>query len=130
MHSYAENNSVDDGFDALSYGYAGGAKKSGDPATHGERDLWCAVIAQAFMDIGAIASPTPRDQGEVGSARRSDFDEAVRWLLRDKSNFPYICDLAGGSPHVIRCAARIFYGRRQLALGAVHEEKKPCVTKS
>ena len=125
MPSHVEYVSVDDGFDALGYGYADSKVAAAEPAIHGVRDLWCAVIAQAFMDIGAI-TPATSDKRPAGILRAGgkEFDEAVRWLLRDKSDFAYICELAGVSPHIIRNAARVFYGRRQLALGAVHREKE------
>ncbi len=120
MQSHPDNMGVDSGFDALDYGYANPGNPSPDPAIHGERDLWCAVIAQAFMDMGAIAPPTSGRDPDVQGARGREYDEAVRWLLRDRHHFAYVCDLAGVSAPVIRRAAQIFYGRTRMALGAVH----------
>jgi hypothetical protein len=125
MPTHAEHTSVDDGFDSLGYAYAEPKVTAGETAIHGVRDLWCAVIAQAFVDIGVIApAASNRKSREPLRARGRDYDEAVRWLLRDKSDFPYICDLAGVSPRIIRRAAQVFYGRRQLALGALVQEKE------
>jgi len=122
MPSRTDTMGAGDGFDAIGYRYASTKVTSYNVATHSERNLWCAVIAQAFVDIGAIIPLTPGSSYQPRTCGR-EFDEAARWLLRNKSDFPLICDLAGVSPHVIRCAAKIFYGRRQLALGALHTEK-------
>jgi hypothetical protein len=107
---------VDTGFDALDYGYARSPLMPGSAYTFGERDLWCAVIAQAFIDMGAVVPPTSGRVPGFPRRRGSRFYAAVRWLLRDREDFVRICDLAGVSPDVIRHAARIFYGRCQLDL--------------
>ena len=116
--------SVDAGFDALEYSYAEGMHMLHHLTAYAERDLWCAVIAQAFVDIGAILP--------VGSSRAVPtelpdnlrYHEAIRWLLGDKQDFSYICELAGVSPAVIRRAAQVFHGRMQFSLGAVHMDNK------
>ncbi len=123
MQSHADNMSVDSGFDGLCYAYANAKNASSDPFTHGERDLWCAVIAQAFMDMGAISAPTSGRRPDTRITQGKEYDEAVRWLLRDKTDFAYICDLAGVSAPIIRRAAQVFYGRTRFAVGAVHVKK-------
>jgi hypothetical protein len=110
MSSNADNMSVDSEFDGLGYGYANAPNVRQHPTVYGERDLWCAVIAQAFIDIGAIAPVTSGRKAESLPARGKECDEAVRWLLRDKKDFVFICDLAGVSPHIIRRAAQVYYG--------------------
>jgi len=110
MHPHADSISVDSGFDALGYGYVNMQAQPGT-ISDGERELWCAVIAQAFVDIGVIV---PQGSDGMGKAQRPDrrrFDDALRWLLRDKSDFAYICDLAGVSPWIIRRAALAWYQR-------------------
>ena len=121
MPPHANSTSADIGLDA--FGCRPVESKGSTAAVHGERDLWCAVIAQAFADIGAIV-PSTSSAAEPTRAYGREFDEAVRWLLRDKSDFPYVCDLAGVSSHVIRRAAQVFYGNYQLALGERQEEKE------
>jgi len=108
---HADNKGVDAGFDTLDYGYADARGIARNMSAYGERDLWCAVIIQAFVDIGAIA---PSNKEAAHRAKAKEFDEAVRWLLRDRKDFVYICDLAGVSPHIIRCAAQIFHGRQMM----------------
>jgi hypothetical protein len=70
MTLHADNKSVDAGFDALDYGYANGKHAMHDSAIHAERDLWCAMIEQAFIDMGAIAYPAigrgPQTAGYAG----------------------------------------------------------------
>jgi len=115
MHTDAEYSSVDDGFDALDYAYANAQGTVRNALLLGERSLWCAVIAQAFYDMGAF---TPSTSGRRPGKPRTEgrtFDEAARWLLRNQKDFPYICDLAGVSPHIIRRAAQIFLSRMHLA---------------
>lgn len=87
MHT--DNMSVDDGFDALGYNYELSPPAQGGAETRGMRALWCAVVYQAFADLEHI---------KYG-------DEARRWLLYNKTDFPMVCMLAGMSPRILRRAA-------------------------
>ncbi len=113
MHSYTpfthmDNMGVDGGFDALDYSYASAPASGRNTRVNGERDLWCAVIAQAFFDMGVIAPPTSHSP-HASRAGKNTFNDAARWLLHNDRSFVFVCDLAGVSPHVIRRAARLFY---------------------
>jgi hypothetical protein len=124
MQSHVDNRSVDGGFDESDYSYANPQNASHNPLVHGERDLWCAVIAQAFVDMGAIRPVTSRRRPGSPKAGDEGFNAATRWLLRNKADFAYVCDLAGVSPQIIRRAAQVFYGRVQSTFGAVHITEK------
>lgn len=89
MPNHNDNMSVDEGFDALDYSYASYNEQSSPITIRGERNLWCAVIYQAFLDL---------EDKEAG-------DDAKRWLLRDKKDFVLVCSLAGFSPMHVRVAA-------------------------
>lgn len=89
MQIHIDNISVDDGFDALGYNYENNNSGAYDVAVRGECRLWCAVIHQAFADL--------ENENENLAAKL--------WLLRDKTDFPLVCFLAGMSPHVVRKAA-------------------------
>jgi hypothetical protein len=95
--------SVDADFDALAYSYEKPCNAAHNNAVLGERSLWCAVIEQAFIDGGLIAGKNKEPVQTDGKDR----DEALRWLLRNKRDFVYICTLAGISPFVIRHAAQL-----------------------
>jgi hypothetical protein len=89
MPTHTDNASIDEGFDALDYSYTHYSAVAPDVTAQGERNLWCAVIHQAFMDL---------EDKEEGAAAR-------RWLLQDKKNFVLVCSLAGFSPMLVRMAA-------------------------
>lgn len=89
MYEQTDNTSVDAGFDTLDYNYEYPNSANNDIAIRGERNLWCAVIHQALLDL---------EDHEEGA-------EARRWLLRDKQNFILVCSLAGVSPLAVRMAA-------------------------
>ena len=102
-----QNCGVDAEFDALSYAYAASAGTGSDSGIMGERNLWCAVIAQAFLDIGVIRPA--KAPGVVGphekNPERREYREALEWILSDKQDFHMICQMAGVSPSTIRQAA-------------------------
>lgn len=89
MSTHTDNASIDEGFDALGYCYASQGTFMQDLSVRGERNLWCAVIYQAFMDL---------EDKEEGAA-------AKRFLLHDKKDFLHVCSLAGISPLHVRMAA-------------------------
>jgi len=89
MPACSDNVTVDEGFDVLDYNYDSHIPVRNDISIRGERNLWCAVIVQAFDDL---------DHKEEGR-------EARRWLLHDKKDFPFVCFLAGVSPVTVRKAA-------------------------
>jgi hypothetical protein len=103
---YTDNLSVDADFDALSYSYEKTKPIQGSTSL-AERSLWCAVIEQAFIDAHLIVvAKAPGKNKTVSENNSKERDEALRWLLRDKQDFTYICSLAGVSPAVIRRAAQ------------------------
>jgi len=87
--------SVDSDFDSSGYAYAPNA--TGDSNRTRERALWCAVIEQAFVDMGWDGK---------AKARVWDRDEARRFILRDREMFPQVCEFAGINPELIRKAAK------------------------
>ncbi len=89
MHNHNDNVSVEGGFDALDYSYAGHEYKKLHASIQGEHSLWCAVIHQALTDMDI----------------KNEKAEAERWLLRDNQDFFLICTLAGISPALVRRAA-------------------------
>ena len=89
MQNSNDNVSIDAGFDMLDYSYAHYSTVAPDITARGERNLWCAVIHQAFMDL------QDKEEG----------DAAKRWLLHDKKDFVLVCSLAGFSPRIVRMAA-------------------------
>jgi hypothetical protein len=100
---------VDGDFEALGYSYALSAANQFS-ASFGERGLWCAVIEQAFVDLGAIAPAQPESLPAKPKLRAGNVsDDAARWLLRDRKDFEQVCMLAGVSASVIRQAALAFY---------------------
>jgi hypothetical protein len=89
MPSSPDNITVDEEFDALEYSYENRTAFANDVHIKGERNLWCAVIAQAFDDL----------------ANKEECREAKRWLLHDKKDFVRVCSLAGLLPIAVRKAA-------------------------
>src|ERR1700722_13616795 len=89
MFEQSDNICVDADFDSLEYNYDNRNSTNSDITIRGERNLWCAVIHQALLDL--------EDREESAEARR--------WLLRDKRNFALVCSLAGVSPLAVRMAA-------------------------
>jgi hypothetical protein len=69
-----------------------------------EGNLWCAVIAQAFIDIGVMVPATSGGARAIGDCPQ--YSEAMRFLRMDDKDFPVLCQLAGVNPAVIRGAAR------------------------
>jgi hypothetical protein len=101
---------IDQGFDALSYGFAYASAATTPQGVAGEINLWCAVLAQAFIDAGIIhggTAPANAKHGlPMGQARQRTAEAALAWLLEDMRDFPAVCTLAGVSPQVIRSAAK------------------------
>jgi hypothetical protein len=62
----------------------------------GERQLWCAVIAQAIEDATAPLSESLRKRREQVRARE--------WFIEADKDFQRACDLAGYDPERIRIA--------------------------
>ncbi len=111
MSHFSDNIAVDTGFDASVYHETSLHPGKPSMTVHGEKDLWCTVILQAFIDVGAVTPPTAVRRKEGGlpalpAGKR--YNDAAHWLLYDMQDFPYICTLAGVSPSVIRRAARHF----------------------
>lgn len=103
-----DNASIDTGFDALSYSYAR-APSASYIAAYAERSLWCAVIEQAFIDMCPhYFSSKECLPIEQKASRIKKQKEAQQWLLEDENAFPYICNLAGVSPSLMRRAAKHF----------------------
>ena len=90
MQVHTDNASVDAGFDMLDYAYANESGSGKDKFVQGEKQLWSAVINQAFIDIN-----------DKEAAR-----EAIRWLLYDRHDFALVCSLAGISPITVRNSAK------------------------
>lgn len=103
---------IDQGFDTLSYGFAYAPAASAPQGVQGEINLWCAVLAQAFIDAGIICGGTApasvRGDAPMGQARQRTCETALAWLLEDMRDFPLVCTLAGVSPQVIRSAAKAY----------------------
>jgi hypothetical protein len=88
---------LDPGFDSLCYGFNNGKYCEQSRHQMAERALWCAVIEQAFIDMGNIGHAEGRPQ-----ARRA----AQEFLLNNAKDLTVVCELAGVSAAVIRKAAR------------------------
>ncbi len=115
LDSY-DNIGVDAGFDMLDYEQGHTAYPVQISAKSTEVELWCAVVAQAFLDIGCITSATTPfynhtvteytiDRAQYIAKRKR---EAAEWLLLNKKDFYFVCSMAGLLPSVIRKAAREF----------------------
>jgi len=83
--------------------YAHASSANDDAPGIPEIALWCAVIEQAFVDIGIIV---PKNASVQKRAEGRYYDEALRFLLRDNKNFLIVCGLAGVKPEVVRMGAR------------------------
>ena len=71
-----------------------------------ERELWCAVIAQALLDIGMLDPGHSRYPTRTPNKDRER--TAMQWLLHGGRQFAVVCDLAGVSPSMIRGAVQKF----------------------
>lgn len=98
--------SVDPDFDTSAYRFAASAGHE-SPAVR-ERELWCAVIDQALLDIGMI--DTGRYRGRTVNKDREQ--TALQWLLHGGREFVAICDLAGVSASTIRDAVQKFLAQK------------------
>lgn len=65
-----------------------------------EKDMWCAVIQQAFKD--ATLKRFEHDTQERDRERQ----HARSWLLGDSKSFRSVCDMAGIEPQVMTAKAR------------------------
>lgn len=68
-----------------------------DEDLHGMVAMWRAVFAQAIMD-----AKSRRSKKEYEHHRR----DALEWLLNDRRDFTFVCDLAGYEPDCIRRQVR------------------------
>lgn len=93
---------VDSGFDELDYAYAVGSSSNSPKIA--EMKLWAKVILNAFIDCGIARNqakaPVGSNEAQVLKRR------AAHWLLKDKQDFPMVCEMAGVNPAVIRQAAQ------------------------
>jgi hypothetical protein len=90
--------SLDGDFDALPYCYADSSSRDAAPVR--ERALWCAVLERALADAGKIDLAT--SVGMKVNPKNIEFREAVKFLERDRVDFPLVCELVGVNPAVIR----------------------------
>jgi hypothetical protein len=93
-------NNLDRDFDGLGYSHA--PATAGDAAGIPEIALWCAVIEQAFVDVGRIV---PNNASVERRGNEPEFEAAKRFLLRNGKDFYIVCGLAGVNPAVIRDGA-------------------------
>jgi hypothetical protein len=89
---------VDTDFDALPYRYAD--TDSRDAPTLRERALWCAVLEQAFVDMG---HPTAMENASGRAVAKHE----ARYFLLHSAVLRFVCELAGVSAATMRRAARL-----------------------
>jgi hypothetical protein len=92
---------LDPDFDSMTYRSAPVA--SNDAPSVRERELWCAVLLQAFVDMG---NPSQAENKHIAQRHAQEF------LLNDRKDMPVVCDLAGISASTIRDAARLMVAGR------------------
>ncbi len=74
-----------------------------------ERSLFASVIIQALLDIGMMKQPQKAPaRKHPQNLEHPNIRSAVHWLLYDRSDFAYVCELAGVEHFTVRTAARDF----------------------
>jgi hypothetical protein len=86
---------LDADFDSSAYGLIDLGEAS--PDISGERWLFLWVILQALVNIGMVQPPTSGRRPGVKRLDRADIMPTLQWLLRDRRDFFFVCELAGGN---------------------------------